>query len=183
MGARHNVGATTVGRRVPITMLAVAAAALAALAVAAAATARVRFSGNVCGLVSVQRVARVTGGSSHCAKAPPSTGPGARIYAATWAGTTGTSPRLQVTVSVYTDARLLKLAKRNLKQGLPPGTPRPAHGIGQAAYEASGASGTGIHFTLDRYVVYLTFSGKTPRPLATLEGIAKTVAARLGGSR
>jgi hypothetical protein len=154
------------------------AVALAGLAAAAPAGASRSFNGNVCGLVSAGQLATIKGVSTHCAKARPLTGPGSTMYTANWAGKTSSSPRLQVTVALYTDPGALTLAKRNLKQGFPGGTPRRVAGIGTAAYEASGAGATGIHFAVGKHVVYITLSGKL-RSKAPLEALAKAIAARL----
>lgn len=84
---------------------------------------------------------------------------------------------MQVTVALYTDQGALQLATRNLKQGLPGGTPRKVAGIGSAAYEATGATSTGLHFRVGKYIAYLTLN--KPRATASLETLAKAVAARL----
>lgn len=156
-------------------------ALVCALAATATAEARSSFTGDVCGLASAKQAAPLTGSPSHCTKSPASPGPGSTLYAAVWSGVTATSPRLQVTVAVYTDKGALQLARRNLKQGLPGGTPRPLRGVGTAAYEASGPAGAGIHFGLDKYVVYMTLTGKASRSTAQLEAIAKSIAAKLRG--
>jgi hypothetical protein len=137
------------------------------------------FDGKVCGLVSAKQVAAIPGVSSHCTSARPAKGPGSTIYAGTWNGTSPTAPALQVTVALYTDKGALQLATRNLAQGLPGSPPRKLTGIGSAAYEATGASAIGIHFAVHDDVVYviLTTTGKPPR--ASLEQLAKAIAARL----
>jgi len=149
---------------------------LLALAATSAASAGSRFAGNVCALIPTKQVTRVVGSPSHCTKAPTTPGPGSTMYVGNWAGPAG-SPPLQLTISVYSDQGFLQLAKRNLKQGLPGGTPKSVAGIGSAAYEASGAGSTGIHFSVGKYVAYLSL-GK-PRATTSLEALAKTIAARL----
>ena len=51
-----------------------------------------------------------------------------------------------MTVASYTDQGALALAKRNLNQGFPGGTPKRMAGIGTGAYEATGAGSSAIHF-------------------------------------
>lgn len=89
-------------------------------------------------------------------------------------------PRIHATVSLYTDQGSLQLAKRNLNQGLP-GTPRKVARIGSAAYEATGGLSTAIHFNVGKYIVFVSLNtvGTPPRSTASLEALAKTVAARL----
>ena len=98
------------------------------------------------------------------------------MYVGNWTGPAG-STHLQLTIAAYSDQGILQVAKRNLRQGLPGGTPRSVAAIGSAAYEASGAKSSGIHFSVGKYVAYLTL-GK-PRATASLEAFAKTIAARL----
>ncbi len=153
----------------------------AALTAASVAGARSNFNGNVCQLASAKQITAIPGVSTKCANAKPTKGPGSTITTGNWAGKTPTSPQLQVTVASYTDTGALKLAKSNLKQGLPGGTPKKLTGIGSAAYEATAASSTGIHFAVGRYVVYLNLTsiGRPPRATAPLEALAKTIAGRL----
>lgn len=160
--------------------LTLAATFIAALAVASAAEAGSSFKGNVCSVVPAKKVAAISGASSKCTNAKPSKGPGSTIYVGNWAGKTPTSPRTQVTIALYTDAGALQLAKRNLNQGLP-GTPKKVSGIGSAAYEATGASGAAIHFNVGKYIAYLnlTTAGKAAKSKASLESLAKAIAARL----
>ncbi len=130
-------------------------AAVVALAVAPAATsataARAPFKGKVCALATAKQVTAITGVSSRCVNACPEPAPGATIYVGNWAGKTPTSPRLQVSVQVYKDSGMLRLAKSNLDVGLP-GPPRKVAGIGSAAYEATGGGSTAIRFATGRYV-------------------------------
>jgi hypothetical protein len=149
-------------------------------ALAATSTAGASFTGNVCRLASAKQAAPLTGRPSHCTRSPATKGLGSTIDMGTWAGPTATSPRVQATVALYADSGALQLARRNLKQGLPGGTPRKVSGIGTAAYEAGGASAFAIHFAVGKYVVYLTLTpvGK-PRSAAALEALAKTIAVRL----
>jgi hypothetical protein len=153
---------------------------LAALAGASSAPALGAGKLNVCSLLTAKQVAAIRGVSSKCANAKPAPGPGATIYVANWAGKTPTSPRVQVTVSLYADQGLLQLAKRNLKQGLP-GVPRKVAGIGSAAFEATGASATGIRFAVGKYValVMVTGNGKPSWSTKSVEALARAVAARL----
>ena len=160
--------------------LALAATLVAALVGAPAAGARLDFSGNVCQLVTAKQITAIPGVSSKCTNAAPSKGPGSTIYVGNWAGKTPTSPTVQVTVALYTDSGALKLAKSNLKQGLP-GPPKKVAGIGSAAYEAIGGFSAGVHFNVGKYVVYLSLNtvGKPPQSTASLETLAKGIAARL----
>lgn len=160
--------------------LTLAVTLFAALAAASVAGARSNFNGNVCRLVSAKQITAIPGVSSSCTNAKPSKAPGSTIYTGNWAGNTPRSPRVQVTVAFYTDMGVLQLAKSNLEQGLP-GTPRKVAGIGSAAYEATGGLSTGIHFNVGKYVVYISVNtvGKPPRSTASLEALAKAVAARL----
>jgi hypothetical protein len=158
-----------------------AAALLAALAAAAPAGAGSSFTGNVCGLVTAKQVATIPGVSSRCTNARPSKGPGSTLYVGNWAGETPRSPHLQVTVALYTDAGVLQLAKHNLKQGLPGGTPRKEAGIGEAAYEASGAGALGLHVSVGKYIVYATLTalGTAPPSSTSFEALARSIAGRL----
>ena len=160
--------------------LAPAVALLATLAAASQAGAGSSFAGNVCRLVSAKQAAAISGVSTQCTNARPSRGPGSTIYIGNWAGKTPSSPRLQVTIGLYSDPGALQLAKRNLAQGLP-GPPKRVAGIGGGAYEGTGASSTGIHFAVGKYVAYITLSSvaKPARTTAPLEALARGVAARL----
>jgi len=149
---------------------------LLALTATSAASASSGFAGNVCSLIPTKQVTPVVGRPSHCTKAPATQGPGSMMYVGTWTGPAG-SPQLQLTIAAYNDQGALQMAKRNLRQGLPGGTPKRVAGIGSAAYEASGANSTGIHFSVGKYVAYLSL-GK-PRATTSLEALAKTIAARL----
>ena len=95
-------------------------------------------------------------------------------------GLTPKSPTVQVTVAVYTDSGALKLAKQNLKQGLP-GPPKKVSGIGSAAYEAKGALSAGIHVAVGKYIAYISLNtiGTPPKSATVLEPLAKAVAAHL----
>jgi hypothetical protein len=150
--------------------------ALLALTATSAASAGTGFAGNVCTLIPARQIAPIVGSPSHCTKAPTTQGPGSTMYVGTWTGPAG-SPHLQLTISAYSDQGVLQMAKLNLRQGLPGGTPKRVTGIGSAAYEASASKSTGIHFSVGKYVAYLTL-GK-PRATASLEALAKTIAARL----
>jgi hypothetical protein len=82
-------------------------------------------------------------------------------------------------VSLYTDAGLLQLATRNLKQGLP-GTPRKVTGIGSGAFDAHGALAEAIHFVVGKTIVAITLtSGTAPTSTSAVDALAKEVAARL----
>ena len=102
------------------------------------------------------------------------------MYGGNWAGKTARSPRLQVTVSVYSDRGLLKVAKRNLNQGLV-GAPKKVTGIGGAAFAAAGASAAEIHFAVGKDViaVVVTTIGKPPRVTPALKALAAAIAANL----
>jgi hypothetical protein len=160
--------------------LTLALAVFATLAAASAAGARSGLSVDVCRMLSAKEVTAIPGVSSKCTNAKPANGPGSTIYTANWAGTTPKSPSLQVTVSLYTDSGALQLAKRNLNQGLP-GTPKRVTGIGSAAYEATGASSTGVQFNVGKYIasIRLTTMNKPQRSTAPIEAIAKAIARRL----
>ena len=151
---------------------------LAALAAAAPAGARSAFAGNVCALLPAKQVAPLTGSPSRCTTSPATKGPGSTIFVGTWAGRAATSPRLQVTVALYTDPGALALAKRNLRQGLP-GAPKKVTGIATGAYEAIGAGAAGIHFTVGKYVASLTLTPAGTRSIGPLETLARAIAARL----
>ena len=99
-------------------------------------------------------VATIPGVSSHCTNAQPQPGPGSTDYVGNWTGSP-TLPNLQVTVASYTDKGVLKLARQNLKQGLP-GPPHPVKGLGGPAYEAKGEMAVGIHIAKDNYIAYIT---------------------------
>jgi hypothetical protein len=144
---------------------------------AASAGARPAFSGNVCRLVTAKQIAAIPGLSARCTNARPSKGPGSTLYVGNWQGKTPSSPHLQVTVALYLDQGALALAKRNLRQGLP-GTPRTVARIGSAAYEASGAGTTGIHFSVGKYVVYITLSASRTSRM-TVEALGKSIATQL----
>ena len=152
---------------------------LAALTTAAAAAARPTFGGNVCGLLTAKQVTAIQGVSPRCTNAKPSPGFGSTIYAGNWSGKTARSPRVQVTVSVYTDQGALQLAKRNLAQGLT-GTPRKVAGIGSGAYEATGAGAAGLRFASGKttVLVIVTALGKPPSTKSA-ETLAKSIDARL----
>ena len=160
--------------------LTLAIAFVATLAIAQAAGARTSFTGNVCGLLTAKQITATQGISSKCTNAKPSNGPGSKIYSGTWAGKTPTSPTALVTVTQYTDPGLLKLAKSNLKQGLPSASPSKVAGIGSAAYEASGGSSTGIRFSVGSYIALVTLNGSGKAPSASsAEGLARAIAAEL----
>jgi hypothetical protein len=162
-------------------MVARVVVAVAAVAFAGnAAAARSAFKGDVCSLLGARQVTAIHDVSSRCANAKPSTGPGSTIYVANWAGKTPRSPQVQLTVSLYTDQGALQLAKRNLDQGLP-GRPEKVTGIGSAAYEATAAFSTGVHFELGKYIVAVTVTGigKPSWSNASVEDLAKAAAARL----
>jgi hypothetical protein len=161
-----------------------AAVALGALLFVASAAARpAAFTGNVCKFVSTAKVTAINGVSAKCTNAPPSAGIGSKIYVGNWAGKTPKSPSVQVTIAHYTDSGALKLATSNLKQGLPGGTPKKVKGIGTAAFEATAADATGIHFLVGKYIVYMSLNAvgaNPPAPARTaLESLAKSVAAQL----
>ena len=154
--------------------------ALGAFVTASAAGAAPAFKGKVCALVSAKQATAIAGVSAKCTNAKPSPGPGSTIYIGNWAGLTSRSPTLQVTVADYTDAGALKLARQNLKQGLP-GPPKKVTGIGSAAYEAKGGLSVGIHVSVGTYIAYISLSavGSAPKSPAVLEPVAKAVAAHL----
>lgn len=160
--------------------LTLAVTLLAALALAASAGAGSGFSGNVCRLLTAKQVTAVQGVSAKCTNAKPMAGPGSKIYTGNWAGKTPSSPRVQVTVSVYTDRGALQLAKRNLDQGLP-GAPKKVARIGSAAYEATGGFSTGVRFADGKYVVLVSVNGigKPSWSNASVEKLARAIAARL----
>ena len=162
-----------IGLRLAIVILGTVAAAPVSLAGAAPAL-------NVCGLLTAKQATAISGVSSKCTNAKPSQGPGSKIYEGDWAGLKPTSPTLQVTVAVYGDPGALQLATRNLKQGLP-GPPKKVSGIGEAAYEATGAMGAGIHVAVGKDIAYISVStpGTTPKSAAVVEPVAKAVAANL----
>ncbi len=154
------------------------AAVLATLAVAGTAGARSSFTGNVCGLVSAKQVATIPGLSTRCTRSR-SAGLGSTIFTGNWAARSARGPRLQVTISVYRDQGALRLAKRNLAQGLPGGTPRKVTGIGTAAFEATGAGAIGIQFAVGKDIVYVTLTPIGKARSAALEAIARAIASRL----
>ena len=153
-------------------------ALLASLGLAPSAAARTSLS--VCGLLTAKEVAAIKGVSAKCTNAKPTAGPGSKIYVGNWAGKTPTSANAQVTITQYTDPGVLQIAKRNLDQGLP-GTPSKVTGIGSAAYAASGASSTAIHFNVGNYIaiIVVTTSGSSSASIASVEAVAKAVAAKL----
>ena len=157
-----------------------ALAGFAALVLAAPASARPAFAGKVCGLVPAKQIAAVPALSLNCTNARPSKGPGSTLYLGNWAGKTARSPRLQVTIVLYTDSGALQLAQRNLAQGLP-GTPKKVAGIGTAAYVGVGGSSAGIHFSLGKYIAYVILNTRGPssRSTGSVDALAKAVAARL----
>jgi hypothetical protein len=165
-----------IGLRLAIVILGTVAAAPVCVAGAAPA-----FNGNVCGLLTAKQATAISGVSSKCTNAKPSQGLGSKIYIGNWSGLKPTSPTLQVTIAVYGDAGALQLATRNLKQGLPGGPPKKVSGIGEAAYEATGAMGAGIHVAVGKNIAYISLStpGTTPKSAAVVEPVAKAVAARL----
>lgn len=156
--------------------------AVAALASASSAEAASGFNGKVCGLLSAKQVKAIKGVSTKCKNAPATRGIGSIDHVGNWAGVTAASPRIQVTVSVYADAGMLKLAKRNLKQGLL-GPPKKLKGVGTAAYTSTGALGRDVRFSLGKYIVLVNVSGihKITWTTASVVALAKTVAARLAG--
>jgi hypothetical protein len=163
-----------------VSLLALLVAVSATVPVAAGSAAGTRSKLNVCGLVSAKQVATLSGVSSRCTNAKPLPGPGSTIYVGNWAGKTPRSPQLQISVSVYTDQGLAKLAKQNLNQGLP-GVAKKVAGIGSAAYQATGGATAAIHFNVGKDVVAVTLTtiGKPPRVTPALKALAQAVAARL----
>ena len=162
-----------------------ALAGVAVLVLASTAGARPAFDGRVCGLLTAKQIAAVPGLASTCTKTQPSKGIGSTIYIGNWAGKTATSPRLQVTVALYTDSGALQLAKRNLAQGLP-GPPKKLAGIGTGAYEAIGAASAGIHFSVGTSIAYVSLNTRAAASTSlekslekSLETLAKALAARL----
>ena len=158
--------------------------ALGALVLATSASAQTAsFTGNVCKFVPTAKVTAIPGVSAKCAETPAALGLGSKIYVGDWAGKSAKSPTVQVTISHYTDSGALQLATRNLKQGLPGGTPKALTGIGAKAYEATAAFSTGIHFLVGKYIVYLSVNdiGKNPTVAerTPFEALAKAVAAKL----
>ena len=153
---------------------------LGALVTASVAGAVPVFKGNVAGWSPPSRPPRSPVCRRNAPAPTPLQGPGSTIYVGNWAGLSKTSPTLQVTVAVYTDPGALKLARQNLKQGLP-GPPKKVAGIGSAAYEAKGALSAGIHVAVGKYVAYITLAttGAPPKSATVLEPLAKAVAARL----
>jgi hypothetical protein len=168
----------TTEQEIPIPALVVLAVAV--LAGPSAATADSTFTTNLCQLVPAKQVSSIVGVSSKCTNAASTKGPGSTIYSANWGGKASTDPRVQVTISVYTNAGVLQLAKHNLKQGLP-GPPKAVSGIGSAADVATGAASTGIHLNVGKYIAYINVSppGKPSTSIASVEALAKAVAARL----
>lgn len=153
---------------------------LAALIVASAAGAGSGFNGNVCRLVSAKQATMVLRISSKCVNAKPLPGPGSTMYTGNWAGKPATSMHLLVTVSAYTDAGALQLAKRNLNQGLP-GAPKKLAGVGSAAYQASGAGAVAIRFSVGKYIAFISLNAISTQPKVTpqLIALAKAIAAKL----
>ena len=165
-------------------MRCVVAVALGALVFTVSAAARpVPFTGNVCKYVPSAKVTAMNGVSAKCSNTPAAPGLGSKIYVGDWAGKTKRSPSVQVTIASYTDTGALQLATRNLKQGLPGGTPKPLKGIGTGAFEATAAYQTGIHFAVGKYIVYMSLNdvGANPPPVerTKLEALAKSLAAEL----
>jgi hypothetical protein len=141
------------------------------------------FTGNVCDLPPPASVAAIPGVSARCKNQEPLPAPGSVAYVGNWSGKTARSATLQVTVAKYTDDEMLKLAIRNLNQGLP-GTPKPIGEIGGAtAFEATGGFATAIHFSVGKYVVSAVVNtiGTAPPETArtALESLAKAIAPRL----
>jgi hypothetical protein len=151
--------------------------AVAAAVAAASATAAPPFHGNVCGLLTARQIATLPGVSARCTNLRPAPGPGSTNYVGHWAGKTPGSAGLQVTVASYADQGALALAKRNLNQGFPGGTPKRAAGIGTGAYEAAGAGSSAIHFGVGKYVVYVI---ATPAPTSTRRGSGCRASGRPG---
>jgi hypothetical protein len=153
---------------------------VAMLATAAAAAARPSSGTDLCRLLTGKQAMSVQGVSSKCTNARPTAGPGSTISTANWAGVTPRSPRLQVTMSVYTDRGAFQLAKRNLGQGLP-GAPRKVSGIGSAAYEANGGFSTGIRFSVGKHIVLVSVTGigKPSWSTRSVEALARAIAGRL----
>jgi hypothetical protein len=151
-------------------------AILVALAASAPAIGGPAFHGNVCSLVTATQTIPLVGSRSHCASSPATQGPGSTMYVGTWVGAAGAA-RLQVTIAVYSNQGALQIARRNLAQGLPGGTPKKVTGIGSVAYTGTGAKSTGIHFAFGKYIGYLTL-GKASAT-TSLETLAKAVVARL----
>jgi hypothetical protein len=137
-------------------------AVLVVLVTSAPGAAKGGFAGNVCALLTAKQ-ASSTGATAACKNAAPLPGPGSTDYTANWAGTTTTSPSLQVTVASYSDTGLLALARKNLKQGLNgPPVKVTVKGLG-VIYEAKGAAASGLHFATGKYVVYIVLGSlKTP---------------------
>lgn len=155
------------------------AAVLAVAATGAASAATPTFGKNVCSLLSAKQVTAIPGLSPRCTNVAPARGPGSTIYVGRWAAAGGTSPSLQVTVSQYKDPGLLRLAQRNLGQGLV-ATPHKLRGVGAAAYEATGGVAAEVQFTSGAFVVGVTLTahGKAPSP-AAVEQLAKAIVPRL----
>ena len=154
--------------------------ALVVAVLVAASSAGARSSLRVCRLVAAKQATTISGVSSRCTESKPLQGPGSTIYTGNWAGKTPRSPRLQVSVSVYSDKGLLKRAKGNLNQGLA-GAPKKVAGIGSGAYAATGGIVAEIHFAVgkDIVAVLLTTIGKPPRVTPALKAFAKAIAAHL----
>ncbi len=169
---RHPMMGTALARLTAAVVLA------AALAATAATAARAPFKGKVCALATAKQVTAIPGVSSRCVNGAPEPAPGATIYVGNWAGKTPTSPRLQVSVQVYKDAGMLRVAKSNLDQGLP-GPPKKITGIGSGAYEATGGGSTAIRFAAGGYVATAILSTTGRRSRSALERFAKTLAKRL----
>ncbi len=170
----HRLHAPSIGLAVAL------GSALVLAAVAAAGTSAAKVT--VCRLLGKTQVAAIHGVSTRCVGQAALPGPGSTIYGGTWAGTTARSPHLQVTVSVYTDAGALQLAKRNLNQGLT-GTPRKVTGIGSGAYLASGPAATEVKFAAGKDVVVVIASpiAASSKSTRSVEAVARALAKKLAG--
>jgi hypothetical protein len=106
-------------------------------------------------------------------------GLGSKIYTAIWANKSKTA-HLTVTVTVYANPSVLKLAQHNLNQGLP-GAPMKLKGVGSAAYQATGSGEAGIHFSVGKDVVLiiLNTTGSMPKVSTALVSLASGVASKL----
>lgn len=138
------------------------------------------FNGDVCALLTAKQVTSIAGVTAKCNNQPPQQAPGSKIYVGDWMGATPKSPSVQVTVAVYSDKGMLRLADHNLAQGLP-GPPKKVVGIGDAAFEAKGGFAVGIHVAVGKDIAYITLSsiGKSPKSPSIIEPVAKDVAAKL----
>ena len=152
----------------------VAIAAVAAAVAANASASGTAFKSNVCGLVTQAQIARIPGLSSHCANAAPTRAPGSTHYIGNWSGRRAPAHRRRVHRQRRTPA-----GDAQSKQGLA-ATPHKVPGIGTAAYTATGANATGVHFAVGKYVAYLTLTGVTGKAAtAQAETLARSVVQRL----